>query len=67
MSDVWSRAWCETQNVPNFALKGNEKYFMSDNFKNGPKIIFVKNYVKLTINSFRSLRALRKSWLRQKY
>jgi len=22
MSDVWSRAWCETQNVPNFALKG---------------------------------------------
>ena len=24
MSDVWSRAWCETQKVPNFAVKGKE-------------------------------------------
>ena len=22
MSDIWSRAWCETQRIPNFALKG---------------------------------------------
>jgi len=22
MSDIWSRAWCETQQIPNFALKG---------------------------------------------
>ena len=22
MSDIWSRAWCQTQTVPNFALKG---------------------------------------------
>ena len=27
MSDVWSRAWCETQNVPNFALKGKQGNF----------------------------------------
>ena len=29
MSDVWSRAWCETQNVPNFALKGKLGNFSS--------------------------------------
>ena len=22
MCDVWSRAWCETQKVPNFAVRG---------------------------------------------
>jgi len=21
-NDIWSRAWCQTQTVPNFALKG---------------------------------------------
>ena len=31
MSDVWSRAWCETQTVPNFALKGKLVSFTMDN------------------------------------
>ena len=28
MSDIWSRAWCETQKIPNFAVKG--EHFFKD-------------------------------------
>ena len=31
MSDVWSRAWCETQKIPNFAVKGKNFYYLVSN------------------------------------
>ena len=31
MSDVWSRAWCETQKIPNFAVKGKNLYYLVSN------------------------------------
>ena len=28
MTDIWSRAWCETQKIPNFAVKGKKHFII---------------------------------------